>query len=616
MSIDYEKYIKVFDQAFSLKKPVGASHTYYMGLSEEELRLNQQDFADRILQEGSNDPDVFSSGALIFYGYRLGATRLKGKNECYTRQDGYKDTAIWAYNLDEILDAATDEDNPDTAVSHIIEWITNPGSNTDVAQTVLGKMIVPMVKNLCKIIPPGKRAECTIVMPPISKKIEILDWHSLFINVKASDLQIRLVNYGHLFTLNDDDRQYILQYQADVYQEYVVVSAYESIRGHNTCLGCMAFDVNDSDRQYELQDIKPISLTIDNQQDRYVKKEAITQHNDWDYIDCKFPISPGFNSFLGSHAATFEKEMYKLSDMVDDTRYDTSAIKTVYHGQEALEIKEVCARVLGERNLYNIALGDLVHIARILQSDKGFKTVSLATSKNYKLGTYAQFAPSMDISKLHNIPSNYATFSWHLRDKSKNLAPYFYLDTQKHSVNQIIESTVDHFEHCSTADVAEELLYRYKNGEDPSAYFVAKVFMYLSQMESLEIESRNEIVTSIENVDNIVYQEIDKSGIQFPKPATRTVFKQQSITEALNKPIEEMDLTIRTYNCLHRARIKTAGDLTNMTRADLLKVRNLGRKSQEEVIEKLKRLGLFLKDDNQLYQFNQLTVPISTKRKR
>lgn len=595
-----QEYLRRFDQAFSLLKSDGASSSWYMELTEEMLRHEQQDYANKMLQEGSNDPEVFSSGALIFYGYRLGAVRLKGKNECFTRQGGYMDNAIWTYNLDDILDEETEDDNPDASASHIIEWTTNPGSNTDVAEAVIGKMVVPMVKNLCKITPPGKRTECTVVMPPISKKIEIQDWSTLFVGVKAKDLQINLTNYGHLLDLQDDERKYIVQYQTDGYREYVVVSAYELIRGHSTCLGCMAFDVNDSDKQYKLQDIKPMSLTIDNRQERYEKKEKFEIQNDWQYIDCKYSVSSGFNSFLGNHAASFGRELYKLSGIDDDAHYDTSAIKAAFHGNEALQVVEVCARLMNEQNLYNIALGDLVYVANILQRDKGFKTVSIGTSKDYKLGTYKQFASFVDINKLHLIPSNYSSFAWKVRDKRRSFIPYFNLDPKKHSEKQIIESVVDHFEHCTTATVADELLYLYKDGEDPSAFFVAKVFMYLSQMESLEIESRNEIITSIENVDDIEYQEIDKSKIKIPKATVKTsqksaVFKsQQAKSSVLNIPIEELELTVRTYNCLRRAGINTVGAITKKSREDLFKVRNLGARGQEEIIRKLHGLGLKL----------------------
>ena len=58
--------------------------------------------------------------------------------------------------------------------------------------------------------------------------------------------------------------------------------------------------------------------------------------------------------------------------------------------------------------------------------------------------------------------------------------------------------------------------------------------------------------------------------------------------------IEELDLSVRSYNCLKRAGINTVEDLTNKTEEDMMKVRNLGRKSLEEVLQKLQLLGLQL----------------------
>ena len=59
--------------------------------------------------------------------------------------------------------------------------------------------------------------------------------------------------------------------------------------------------------------------------------------------------------------------------------------------------------------------------------------------------------------------------------------------------------------------------------------------------------------------------------------------------------IEEMDLSVRSYNCLKRAGINTVEDLANKTEEDMMKVRNLGRKSLEEVLHRLKDFGLSLK---------------------
>ena len=71
--------------------------------------------------------------------------------------------------------------------------------------------------------------------------------------------------------------------------------------------------------------------------------------------------------------------------------------------------------------------------------------------------------------------------------------------------------------------------------------------------------------------------------------------KEDDITQAvLEMSIDELELSVRSYNCLKRAGINTVEELTNRTSEDMMKVRNLGRKSLEEVLAKLKELGLEL----------------------
>ena len=64
--------------------------------------------------------------------------------------------------------------------------------------------------------------------------------------------------------------------------------------------------------------------------------------------------------------------------------------------------------------------------------------------------------------------------------------------------------------------------------------------------------------------------------------------------EVLDMSIDELELSVRSYNCLKRAGINTVAELCNRTSEDMMKVRNLGRKSLEEVLAKLKELGLSL----------------------
>lgn len=68
--------------------------------------------------------------------------------------------------------------------------------------------------------------------------------------------------------------------------------------------------------------------------------------------------------------------------------------------------------------------------------------------------------------------------------------------------------------------------------------------------------------------------------------------------KVLEMTIEELDLSVRSYNCLKRAGINSVQELTLKTEEDMMKVRNLGRKSLEEVQEKLLELGLSLRQDD------------------
>ena len=70
--------------------------------------------------------------------------------------------------------------------------------------------------------------------------------------------------------------------------------------------------------------------------------------------------------------------------------------------------------------------------------------------------------------------------------------------------------------------------------------------------------------------------------------------KEDERTKLFEKPIEEMELSVRSYNCLKRAGIDTVGDLAKKTKGEMMKVRNMGAKSMEEVIAKLESYGIVL----------------------
>ncbi len=88
-----------------------------------------------------------------------------------------------------------------------------------------------------------------------------------------------------------------------------------------------------------------------------------------------------------------------------------------------------------------------------------------------------------------------------------------------------------------------------------------------------------ELCSQMSNMDILVSREEDKQ------------------TKLMELPIEEMDLSVRSYNCLKRAGVNTMEDLLKKSRGDMLKVKNLGIKSIDEVIQKLESYGLSLRKD-------------------
>ena len=84
------------------------------------------------------------------------------------------------------------------------------------------------------------------------------------------------------------------------------------------------------------------------------------------------------------------------------------------------------------------------------------------------------------------------------------------------------------------------------------------------------------------------------------KNAEIMVEREETIKEkVLEMTIEELDMSVRSFNCLKRAGIDTVEDLISRTEVDMIKVRNLGKKSLEEVIQKLHSLGLELKKEEE-----------------
>ena len=83
----------------------------------------------------------------------------------------------------------------------------------------------------------------------------------------------------------------------------------------------------------------------------------------------------------------------------------------------------------------------------------------------------------------------------------------------------------------------------------------------------------------------------DVSGMMMEK-------KEDPKVKALETSIEDLDFSVRAYNCLKRAGIHTLQDLVNRSESDMMKIRNLGKKSLKEVLDKIRDMGLVLRDED------------------
>ena len=83
----------------------------------------------------------------------------------------------------------------------------------------------------------------------------------------------------------------------------------------------------------------------------------------------------------------------------------------------------------------------------------------------------------------------------------------------------------------------------------------------------------------------------DVSGMMMEK-------KEDPKVKALETSIEDLDFSVRAYNCLKRAGIHTLQDLVNNSESDMMKIRNLGKKSLKEVLDKIRDMGLVLRDED------------------
>ena len=123
-----------------------------------------------------------------------------------------------------------------------------------------------------------------------------------------------------------------------------------------------------------------------------------------------------------------------------------------------------------------------------------------------------------------------------------------------------------------------------------------KLLMEIKTNGTITAKEAISLAAKILNEHLNLFVELSDEG----RKAEIMVEREENIKEkVLEMTIEELDMSVRSFNCLKRAGIDTVEDLTNRTEEDMIKVRNLGKKSLEEVIQKLQSMGLALKKEDE-----------------
>lgn len=157
------------------------------------------------------------------------------------------------------------------------------------------------------------------------------------------------------------------------------------------------------------------------------------------------------------------------------------------------------------------------------------------------------------------------------------------LNITRERVNQIIRKAIMKLKHSS-----KELLIQGKDKFE---------LISLNEKEEIIKEFKEKISYDL-IIEWISNHEITEELLKLCYSIINTYHNRPKEQEEIT--IEDLDLSVRSYNCLKRWGIHTLKDLTSMTRDDMMKVRNLGRKSLKEVESKLKEIGLSFKENEEV----------------
>ena len=307
------------------------------------------------------------------------------------------------------------------------------------------------------------------------------------------------------------------------------------------------------------------------------------------------PLHPGYGHTIGNGLRRMLLSSLEgaavTSIKVDGVLHEFSTIKGVREDVTniVLNIKQLCLKMEDTEP----------HIVRIdVDGEKG--VVKEITGADVICGTDVEVMnPNLHIATLNESGS--------LRIEMRVEHGYGYVSSEKNkrpddaigtipidsifSPVQRVKYEVQDTRVGNVMDYDKLVLEVWTNGTIRSDEAVAKASTILT--DHLKLFQEIEKMVPIAPIVNI--EELDEKGEEEDPPIVLPLAPVDEEKRILDMTIEDLDLSVRSFNCLKRAQISVVGDLVSRTEEDMMKVRNLGRKSLEEVKKKLKDYGLSLK---------------------
>jgi DNA-directed RNA polymerase, alpha subunit/40 kD subunit len=545
------------------------------------------------------------------YGYYIGAIQSNGHAITVTHQVRYQDSPVWEYNASHLLnidsdnvyfangyteekiDALPDSQKKATEIGEFLNWFVNPMGNGEIIVDVLKKVCYPMIREVASKLPAKTKKIIALYVPPIAESIEEPNWETVFEDLYMDNTIVHIFNHASLYSPCEQMRSYISYvHKWDFASCYILQAVELSDSGKPVLIGAKACFQADPEQQYALRGITNMRVALHGQKPvgnftESTDEESASNSTLW--VNPVLDQQEGAQTFLGTHSASFGLDFYSVKDSGMPTTNSQRALVESFHGN-TFQAKTLCARLCHQTDMLNVALGDLVTVGILLNNQSLFKKTTVSTGKrNYELDTNKEIVPSVSIGKILALPANYSEMKWKSKTKQYSKDAYMKMPASKLSsmqISQQLEVMLCYFEAATTAEIADELLYLNGNKNDSTALFVARLYIFLHSNDSFAVQRMSD------PIQEFAVSKVDAKSVKLPKHEMQTT---PIFNKHFNDTLEFLDLSVRSYNCLKRARINTVGDIARKTETQLLQVRNLGSKGATEVKMKLSQYGITLK---------------------